>query len=710
MTMRNDKFNDSLGDLLDSGRLNMVIDTLRNNCLKGIQSHPDLSMVIDEVDSVSDTYSRLRSFLIDGKPDDRRDALIEDLKRRLRQAGRTYLFIINENRPDPFFAEYRLQKIRPVSLEYIADDLRKIDYRIEMAEETEANSLSFRTRREETINLLFGKVWSLAPWEAEDLKALESLASDYMAPSKLGADASFEVKAQIVSALLLSLLKFNDPAKFLLLINIYNFETDERLAARALTSITLVIGRWGHSLLVEPKVRLALEALESDILTYSRLKEVVMSLIRTRDTDRVSREISEAFQATMKEISPDMIERLQKEGLTIDAAETGMNPEWEKLMRNKELEERMMKINDMQIEGMDVMMQTFARLKSFPFFRSVSNWFLPFSTSHTALQGLFDNFNGEGFQAMTDATEMCASDRFSFSLGLLQMPEEKRRMLSLTLGAQLEALKDMSADKVNVNRKSVFASEVLLFARDLYRFAKLFPRHDAFYDPFEHPIDFLRLPLLGSLLAGDEIITKAADFYFKHGYYSLALSLYKIAEGAGDSDRQLYEKIGFCHQMESDLLLALENYEKADLFSSDSDRSSSWLIKKLAFCNKALGNYLKAAEYYSRLLDYTPDDQNLEFHLGSVLIKAGDIKRGKELISKVHYLNPGHQMAERIFTRLKGHDAFLEGRFSDAISLYDKARGNQSAADYRKELEIELSSISPEADIPTLRILLDSDI
>lgn len=698
--MTSDKFSDSLNALLEQGRLRYAIDTLRDKCLGSLGQHPGLGSVISSLERTGDTYSHLRRFMMEGNPDPRRGEIYASIIEEIKEQARRFLFIVNEDRLDPFFAEYRLQKVRRTSMAQLAEELEKNGFRITMASETEADPTPFLKKREELVDEIFRKVWSLPPGASEDHKAI----------GKLLENEDFIVKSQIISALLLGLLKFNDPAKLELLLTAYEGAKEERLAARALTAIVIVLGRWGRSAISTPSLRHGIRELEDSLLTYSRVRDIVMTLIRTRDTDRVSREIDEAFRATMREITPEILEKLQREGLTSDSADTGMNPEWEKLMQNKDLEDKMKAINDMQMEGMDVMMQTFSRLKTFPFFRGVSGWFVPFTPDNTAVCDLFKTFNYEGFKAMADATDMCASDRFSFSLGLMQMPEERRNMLAMHIGSQLETLRDYMKDRHNTGRKPEFASEALLFARDLYRFAKLYPKHKDFYDPFEEPIDFLKVPLLGTLLDGDDIIMTSADFYFRHGYFDQALSLFlKGAKNVEDSSalRSLYEKIGYSCQMTGDYASALTNYEKADLFSSEADPSSTWLIKKLAFCNKALGNYRKSAEYYSRLLERNPDELKLEFHLGSVLLKAGDMKRGKELISKVHYLDPRHRMAERICTRLKGHEAFLEGRMTDAAKLYEKARGEQDKPSYRKDLAEELKSIEADADISMLKILLD---
>lgn len=697
-----DKFFSSLNNALADGRMAHVVDVLSRKCVDASASHPDLISLLPGLRAIADTYSHMRQFMLDGKPDPNRDMVYDSLVSSLRDIARQYLFIAGENSLDPLFADYRLQKTRGRSMTDMLDELNKNEHRRTMAEVTEADPQQFVKRKEEIIANIFRKVWSLPPIAKSDREVIASILASTEPDS-------FALKSQVVSALLLGLLGFYDPAKFLLLLNAYAAEEDDRLAARMLTAIVLVLSRHSTAVLYDAPVKMALESLADSILTYTRLRDVVMTIIKTRDTDRVNREVSDAFNTTMKNLSPELLDKLRREGMAIDAGETGGNPEWENLLKNKELEEKMQRINDMQLEGLDVMMQSFARLKSFPFFQSLPNWFLPFSFSHSQVSPLSEVFDEEAFNAMAAATDMCASDRFSFSFGILQMPEERRKMLATSVRAQMEAFNDIVADRGNVRRKPEFASEALIFARDLYRFAKLYPNKRGFHDPFELPLDFLHLPVLGSLLDEDDVIMPAADFYFNHGYYALALPLYEEVVGrSGNASRLLFEKIGYACQMEGNLHKALQNYEKADLFSSDTDRSSLWLLKKLAFVNKALGYYGKAAEFYEKVLERNPDDLNLEYHLGSVLLRSGDVKRAKELLAKVNYLNPDHKQCDRILTRLKAHEAFLEGNFGEAAQLYEKARADQDQTSYRKDIIAELGLMGADFDLRSLQILLDN--
>ena len=698
--MTTDKFNAAISRLLEKGQINHVISVLRSKCDAALPSHPDMSSLIVALDGVENTYEPLRRFLIAGQPDPERDAVIAALKRTLRSIGRRYLFIANEDRLDPMFAEYRMRKARGTSVSSFASDLKKLDFRITMAEETEADTSAFIRKREEIVAAIFHHVWSLPPGFKSELDTVEALLTDE--------EGAFDLRSQLISALMLALLKFYDPDKFLLLLKSAEGFSEERLAARAMTAIALVIAQWGYAVNDEPEVSEALGRLNDSIITYMRLKEVVMTLIRTRDTDRVSREVSDAFNSTIKHLSPEALERLQRDGLAVDASETGMNPEWEKLMKDHELEEKMQAINDMQLEGMDVMMQTFARLKSFAFFRSVANWFLPFSTTNSVAAPLFEKFSSKGFLTMADATEMCSGDRFSFVLGILQMPEDKRNLLAGNINVSLEAMADHVKDRENVRRRSLFASEALSFARDIYRFAKLYPKNKDFPDPFESPIDFLHLPLMESHFRADDIILSAADFYFDHGYHSLALPLYEVAVDEGEAERHIFEKIGFCWQTAGDFASALEAYSKADLFSTDQEQSSVWLLKKLAFTNKALGNYDRAADFYRRILERNPEDYKSEFHLATVLLRSGHLAECKELVSKIRYVIPDYSPAERLYNRLKAHQAFAEGRTGEAFNLYSLVKGDQPWRAFQQDAVAEFSLLYPDSEAAeSLKILLD---
>ena len=96
----------------------------------------------------------------------------------------------------------------------------------------------------------------------------------------------------------------------------------------------------------------------------------------------------------------------------------------------------------MQIEGSDVFIATFAHLKSFPFFKTLSNWFLPFYPAHSAV---VENV-GAGKMALAEVIQhapyLCNSDKYSFCLSLGALPESQRTMMSAQLEEQEAAINE----------------------------------------------------------------------------------------------------------------------------------------------------------------------------------------------------------------------------------------------------------------------------
>lgn len=728
--MINQEFHDKAEKYIAEGKINPVIKALSRRANEGLRDNPDYAAVAGALDRISETYRYMQEYLLKGGADAGRSELYARIREELLQQLDAYLFVSNINAPgDEFFTTYRMDRVLALPLAQLLERYTKMVFNIAKAAETEVDPLPYAKKKEEALELIFNRIRTLAPWDEEGIKVAADILADQSLP--------FELRSQTVSAMLLGLLKFYDRRKVRLLLDAYLREGDERVAARMLTAIVLVLDRWrGRIGSDDMELTRLLDSLAGDILTYTRLREVVMTLVRTRDTDRVSREVQEAFSKTMNRLTPDMLDRMRREGLGMDINEFGENPEWEKLMQDSDIGEKMMEINEMQLEGMDVMMQTFARLKTFPFFSKTANWFLPFSPDNTQVSRLFDIFDAAPFNMLADYSDMCASDRYSFALGILGMPQEKLTAFSGQLGASIGQLAEQMDDKGIGKKKSDFNAEALSFARDLYRFMKLNPRRAQQPDVFASPLDFTTLPRLGEMLEEEEILEMVGNFYFDHGYSAQALPLLEKVAAKGTEDLHVYEKIGYCLQMEGDFRGALGSYEKADLFSSDATPSSAWLLRKLALCTKALGDFGRSAEYYRRILERNPDDTSAEVQLGNVLLLAGDTEGGMERLSKIHYLDPDHKGCTRGYVRglllrgdyqsaykaaagmeeatdsadrrLAGHVALLAGKPAEALEHYRAARGESARDQLLHDIRSELDFLAPgKQDTVALTILLD---
>lgn len=58
-----------------------------------------------------------------------------------------------------------------------------------------------------------------------------------------------------------------------------------------------------------------------------------------------------------------------------DEEKDDTNPDWADAIEKSGLGDKLREMNELQLEGADVYMSTFSQLKSYPFFREISNWF-----------------------------------------------------------------------------------------------------------------------------------------------------------------------------------------------------------------------------------------------------------------------------------------------------------------------------------------------
>lgn len=105
------------------------------------------------------------------------------------------------------------------------------------------------------------------------------------------------------------------------------------------------------------------------------------------------------------------------------------------------------------------------------------------------------------------------------------------------------------------------------YIQDLYRFFKIYPGHLDFNDIFTMPLDFHNLDILRPYISDEESLSTIAEYYLRKNYFSDALTIFnQLAETNQESDI-LFQKIGYCKQMNDDLQGALDAYLRADLLN-----------------------------------------------------------------------------------------------------------------------------------------------
>src|SRR5690606_23350105 len=129
------------------------------------------------------------------------------------------------------------------------------------------------------------------------------------------------------------------------------------------------------------------------------------------------------------------------------------NPEWQKILDEAGLTDKLQEFADMQLGGADVFHSTFSNLKNYPFFNEMSNWFLPFDKRHSSLHSFFSERPEDDnlLSTLLNTTMICNSDKYSFCFSLMLMPEQYRNMMATQLGAESDELKKMTEEELLLN-------------------------------------------------------------------------------------------------------------------------------------------------------------------------------------------------------------------------------------------------------------------
>ena len=674
------------------------------------------SRVRDSLQPLRDTYRYMIHYMVEGVADAGRDRMLGEVAEKLRVVADR---ILRGNRlpasPDIYSSTLRLMNLRPQSLSELIERYGAISAEESLALLAGDDNPDLQRRKEETLETVFNLVFT--SFHDKELCREASEAATASVDSDLGAsEPDTALAAEITSALTLGLLVYYDKYKLSALLDIYELADSSQIAARALTGIILALAAHPRRVADSESVVSRMSLWKDYPEAYSQVKTTIRAIMGTRDTDRVTAKMKDEVLPELMKLRPEIMKKMGELPKDIDPGMMEDNPEWQEMLDKSGLTGKLQELSEMQSDGADLMMVTFSNLKQFPFFNRVCNWFLPFSMRNTALalpESLMKVMEG----MLPFSRMICDSDKYSLALALKQMPEAQSRMVSSQFDAQMRQFSEEMKDREGLESEMEFGMSALKAVRDLYRFFKLFRNREGIANPFDRPVDFIELPVIGEMLANDEMLLLAGEFYFKRGYYREALPMFRALAERDADNPQVWEKIGFSLQQLKDLPAALEAYEKSELLKAPGP----WLMKKLAVLHRRMGNMEKALGYYNRLLEADPDNRKLLMNAGHILYETGDLQgalshyyhanylqpddaRTLRAIAYVELLNGNAAKSSDYYARIlekeptaedylnAGHARMAEGKFREAEEMYLKSA----------EGRFQEFALAYEADIPTL--------
>lgn len=540
-------------------------------------------------------------------------------------------------------------------------------------------------RVEQSLTDLFYRIWTAYPLPVEDASELTLLALD--------PESSPGLKHIIISALTLGLLEYNDTTRIDALADIYltgstaipvtDKEKVLNYQVTVMALVGLLLGLYRHRNRLTPKSTLRkLESLSAVPTWRNDLRTVFLEIIRTRNTERVNRTMQEEIIPGMMKLKPEIIKGI--EGGVIDPENLEENPEWEDLMRKSGLSDRIRELSEMQQQGADVFMSTFAHLKSFPFFRDMPNWFLPFIRKHPSVTAT--KLPEKLIEFIADVPFLCAGDKYSFVFSLGMVPEEQRKLMLSQLETQTgQSLEEMKSDLFSGTHQDLFQRAASGYLRSLYRFYHLFRRKGEFYNPFDEGLNLLDVPGLEKEFDDPEMLRVIAELFFNLRYWADAARTFERLDNISDPDGQVYQKLGYCYHRIGNYNRALNFYLQAEIFAPDSP----WLLQRIAAAYNSNGQLPQAATYYGKLETLHPENVEAVLQLGYIFLKQGLYEKALKQFFKVQYLDPTGDKALRPLA----WTLFLSGRLDESRQYYSKIKeNNPTASDFINMGHLEMAS------------------
>lgn len=514
----------------------------------------------------------------------------------------------------------------------------------------------------EQLNIqLFNHTWTSDIWTKNTYNQATELVESEAVPLK--------TKLIFISSVTLSLLEYYDTYKLCLLFDTY-LSPENEIAVRSLIGIIFATHKYSDVIPNSSKITERIDEVLADEIFVKQLYTAIIQLHTCKNTEKTLQKLHEEMDQSMYNVSDDI---KRKYGLvTINTAEKeSTDDNVEELVdesMEENMEKRMQKFANMQHDGQDMHLMSFARYKNDPFFTETAHWFYPFDADEPSLAAIADAIvEKTGFSLMecTSILPFCNSDLYTFCLLFGRTGDTiTNAMEECVKNALGENDKDEIKEILQNARAAQSTPKILIryYLFDLYRFFYFSAYRNQFYNPFEtikNNFEFrpIQIPLLTNHLQ-DEGQLRYADYLFTHQEYYRAKSIYLWNESLSYAKR--HKKMGCCDEMAKDYREAASNYQIAILHGEESE----WTQIHYAKCLYKSGDYRQAAEQYTNLVQMQPESFLYLYRAGECLLRTYKPADSLPFLHKAHYINGDSDSA----SDLLGIALSIDGQHDKAIS------------------------------------------
>lgn len=508
---------------------------------------------------------------------------------------------------------------------------------------------SLHKRHQDYLDKLFSYILTSHNWTADEAGFMSELLAS---PTIDSMDAQL-----LVSAVTLSALTVPDISKVKCLTDTYTATSDGNVRQRAFVGWVLAscANTCFGSLLTD-----IINPLLRDAEVRNDLLELSMQLFYSSQTEEYNSYITNT-------IVPDIMKHSDAGMRHLGLGEKDDDTSIEEILdagaeerRMEEMEQSVRKMMDMEKSGIDIYFGGFKQMKRYPFFYTLSNWFMPFYLDHPAIARLVGSIRHKQLMSlMLDAGSMCNSDKYSLihamSSVFARMPENVVEQMNETAGGAIPRF----------GQRNTPAYIRRIYLQDLLRFFKVFPQKQDFTDVFTTAHNFLALPPFEGMLHDE--VRKYANFLLKRKKNPTAL-FSTVYDNSNPEDNRLMALISIRNG----------NYTLAyELFSAiaDSCPDDYNAVRGAAQASFRLGDYAMAEKWYARTVAME-QTENLRSQLNySVsMIHNHHLDNAANNLYRLSFDYPDNADVQRALA----YAQMLSGKTTQALKLYSQLLATDS--------------------------------
>lgn len=614
-----------------------------------------------------ETYKYVLHYFIENVPDPKRNDIVHNIISRLQLLNNriNYEALLSVSSED-YFINAREQKEHSLSLTNLLREYDEIRNKVKIANESEFPADSFQRKLQELCYSIFRFSWTTQFLSKEETDILSKILSDSSTEDDEKNHRAL-LQSAIIVGLYLGATRYYDDAKFKLLITTILNNRNVQVLARAYVLLIMLLAQY-KSLVEKDKKIISLLSLACDNDYFNQIyMSVIEFYARSIDTERINKTLQNDIIPNFIKMRPDLEEALNEMKQSDDFEETDYQEKWEDIMNRYGLEDKMRKLNDMQLEGADMFMTAFAKQKQTPFFYNPANWLLPFDPSNSEVSQIVDRLPEKFISIVNKSPMFCDSDLYSLFFGLKMMPSNYINNVCHQLSDQLNMVNEDILKAIGGDSQQTLIVAINKFMKDLYRFYNQYYRAREYQstNPFKQRIDFTKLPITGDFIDNKENLISLGNLFFKNKMWKECVNIFSEAESFFPEQMKVisteksdgfplhYDFIDLNNPDDKEVASLLEKkgialmqqglYDEAKksfLNSMIFNNKSSWLLSKLAECFYRTNDLKYYYKYLKMALELEPDNRKLLLRMAHFLIDCRKYEEASKILYKLIYTAP----------------------------------------------------------------------